>query len=161
MASTSLSGIVFTFQFLCIFIVLMYYCVVYREFLWPISISNGFILQIFWNLLDGELKPKCNKILSVIELWTHCKQGSKTLSEWLTYVYNLVEICDYAYSKDTIIRDVIIFGCNSNKAKEKIVQQGEKISLNRIIEILWREDFCKAGTARNTYYCAEDPLCIL
>ena len=120
----------------------MYYCVVYREFLWPISISNGFSLQIFWNLLDGKLKPKCNEILSVIELWTH-SQGSKTLSEWLTYVYNLVEICDYGYSKDTIIRDVLIFGCNSDKGKEKIVQQGKKISLNRVIEILRREDSAK------------------
>ena len=84
-------------------------------------ISSGFILQNYWNLLEAEFKPKGNKLLSVIELWTRSRQGSKTLNEWLTYVYNLVESCDYGDSNDRIIRDVLIIGCNSDKAKDKIV----------------------------------------
>ena len=59
------------------------------------EISNGYKLETFWNLLDEELKPKGNKLLSVIELWTRNKQGSKSLNEWLTHVHNLEELCDY------------------------------------------------------------------
>ena len=103
-------------------------------------ISSGFILQNYWNLLEAEFKPKGNKLLSVIELWTRSRQGSKTLNEWLTYVYNLVESCDYGDSNDRIIRDVLIIGCNSDKAKDKIVRQGEKVSLQEVIEILQLED---------------------
>ena len=55
-------------------------------------------------------------------------------------MYNLVELCDYGDSKDRIIRDVLIIGCNSDKAKDKIVQQGEKIKLQEVIEILQIED---------------------
>ena len=99
-------------------------------------ISSGFILQNYWKLLEAEFKPKGNKLLSVIELWTRSRQGSKTLNEWLTYVYNLVESCDYGDSNDRIIRDVLIIGCNSDKAKDKIVRQGEKIKLQEVIEIL-------------------------
>ena len=55
-------------------------------------------------------------------------------------MYNLVELCDYGDTKDRIIRDVLIIGCNSDKAKEKIVQQGEKIKLQEVIEILQIED---------------------
>ena len=84
-------------------------------------ILSGYILQNYWDLLEAEFKPKGNKLLSVTELWTHSRQGSKTLSEWLTYVYNLVETCDYGDSHDRIIRDVLIIGCNSDKAKDKIV----------------------------------------
>ena len=73
-------------------------------------------------------------------MWTHSRQGSKTLNEWLTYVYNLVESCDYGDSNDRIIRDVLIIGCNSDKAKDKIVRQGEKIKLQEVIEILQLED---------------------
>ena len=51
-------------------------------------------------------------------------------------MYNLVESCDYGESNDRIIRDVLIIGCNSDKAKDKIVQQGEKIKLQEVIEIL-------------------------
>ena len=85
------------------------------------ALSSGYSLQNYWNLLEAEFKPKGNKLLSVIELWTRSKQGSKTLNEWLTYVYNLVESCDYGDSNERIIRDVLIIGCNSDKAKDKIV----------------------------------------
>ena len=104
------------------------------------DLSSGYILQNYWNLLEAEFKPKVNKLLSVIELWTRSKQGSKTLNEWLTYVYNLVESCDYGDSSERIIRDVLIIGCNSDKAKDKIVRQGEKIKLQDVIEILQLED---------------------
>ena len=103
-------------------------------------ISSGFILKNYWDLLEAEFKPKGNKLLSVIELWSRSKQGSKTLNEWLTYMYNLVELCDYGDSKDRIIRDVLIIGCNSDKAKDKIVRKGEKIKLQEVIEILQIED---------------------
>ena len=104
------------------------------------NLSSGYILQNYWNLLEAEFRPKGNKLLSVIELWTQSKQGSKTLNEWLTYVYNLVESCDYGDSSERIIRDVLIIGCNSDKAKDKIVRQGEKIKLQDVIEILQLED---------------------
>ena len=92
------------------------------------------------NLTSPTLQMEGNKLLSVIELWTRSRQGSKTLNEWLTYVYNLVESCDYGDSNDRIIRDVLIIGCNSDKAKDKIVRQGEKIKLQEVIEILQLED---------------------
>ena len=104
------------------------------------ALSSGYILQNYWNLLEAEFRPKGNKLLSVIELWTQSKQGSKTLNKWLTYVYNLVESCDYGDSSERIIRDVLIIGCNSDKAKDKIVRQGEKIKLQDVIEILQLED---------------------
>ena len=62
------------------------------------------------------------------------------MNEWLTYAYNLVESCDYGDSSERIIRDVLIIGCNSDKAKDKIVRQGEKIKLQDVIEILQLED---------------------
>ena len=44
---------------------------------------------------------------------------------------NLVESCDYGDSSERIIRDVLIIGCNSDKAKDKIVRQGEKNQASR------------------------------
>ena len=55
-------------------------------------------------------------------------------------MYNLVESCDYGNANDRIIKDVLIIGCNSDKAKDKIFQQGEKIKLQEVIEILQIED---------------------
>ena len=102
-------------------------------------LSSGFKLETYWKLLEEEFKPKGNKLISIIELWTRSKQGNKTLNEWLTYVYNLVEACNYGDSSNRIIRDVLIIGCESDRAQDKIIQRGETITLNETIEILQTE----------------------
>ena len=102
---------------------------------------SGYKIQTYWDLLDEEFKPKGNKLLSIIELWTRSKQGDKPLNQWLTQVYNLVNICKYPEdSTDRIIRDVLIVRCNSNHARDKIIRQGEAVSLNQVIEILQTEE---------------------
>ena len=104
-------------------------------------LSSGYKVQTYWDLLDEEFKPKGNKLISIIELWTRSKQGYKPLNQWLTQVYNLVNICKYLEdSTDRIIRDVLIVGCNSNRARDKIIRQGEAITLNQVIEILQAEE---------------------
>ena len=102
-------------------------------------LSSGFKLETYWKLLEEEFKPKGKKLLSIIELWTQSKQGSKTLNDWLTYIHNLVEACNYGDSTDRIIRDVLIIGCESSSAKDKIIRRGETITLNEVIEILQTE----------------------
>ena len=105
------------------------------------TLSSGYKVQTYWDLLDEEFKPKGNKLLSIIELWTRSKQGDKPLNQWLTQVYNLVNICKYPEdSTDRIIRDVLIVGCNSNHARDKIIRQGEAVTLNEVIEILQTEE---------------------
>ena len=105
------------------------------------TLSSGYKVQTYWDLLDEEFKPKGNKLLSIIELWTRSKQGDKPLNQWLTQIYNLVNICKYPEdSTDRIIRDVLIVGCNSNHARDKIIRQGEAITLNEVIEILQTEE---------------------
>ena len=104
-------------------------------------LSSGYKVQTYWDLLDEEFKPKGNKLISIIELWTRSKQGDKPLNQWLTQVYNLVNICKYPEdSTDRIIRDVLIVGCNSNHARDRIIRQGEAVTLNQVIEILQTEE---------------------
>ena len=104
-------------------------------------LSSGYRLQTYWDLLDEEFKPKGNKLLSIIELLTRSKQGDKALNQWLTHVFNLVNISKYPEdSIDRIIRDVLIIGCNSNSARDKIIRQGEAVTLNQVIEILQTEE---------------------
>ena len=93
--------------------------------------SSGFKLQTYWDLLNRELKPKSNNILAIIELWTKCRQGNSPLTEWITKVYNVVGNCDYSELgenvravKDRMIRDALIIGTNSEKARDKIIREG-------------------------------------
>ena len=57
------------------------------------------------------------------------------LSEWITKVYNLVDLCEYEEEfMDRVIRDVLIIGCNSAAARDKIVRKGSKITLDQVID---------------------------
>ena len=103
--------------------------------------SSGYILQTYWDLLEEELKPKGNRLISIQELFSEkSRQGNRTLNNWLTYVYNLVETCNYGNSKDRIIRDLLFVGCNSQHAKDSIVRKGEDIKLQEVLNILQLEE---------------------
>ena len=124
-------------------------------------LSSGYKVQTYWDLLDEEFKPKGNKLLSIIELWTRSKQGDKPLNQWLTQVYNLVNICKYPEdSTDRIIRDVLIVGCNSNHARDKIIRQGEAITLNQVIEILQAEESANSTMQQIQGYEKKPPASI-
>ena len=58
------------------------------------------------------------------------------LNDWLTHMYNLADACNFKDSRDRMIRDLLIVGCNSTSAIDKIVQKGEKITLNEVREFL-------------------------
>ena len=123
--------------------------------------SSGYKVQTYWDLLDEEFKPKGNKLLSIIELWTRSKQGDKPLNQWLTQVYNLVNICKYPEdSTDRIIRDVLIVGCNSNHARDKIIRQGEGVTLNQVIEILQTEESARSTMQQLQGYEKKSPASI-
>ena len=51
-------------------------------------------------------------------------------------MYNLADACDFKDSRDRMIRDLLIVGCNSTSVRDKIVRKGEKITLNEVIEFL-------------------------
>ena len=124
-------------------------------------LSSGYKVQTYWDLLDEEFKPKGNKLLSIIELWTRSKQGDKPLNQWLTQVYNLVNICKYPEDfTDRIIRDVLIVGCNSNHARDKIIQQGEAVTLNQVIEILQTEESARSTMQQLQGYEKKSPASI-
>ena len=76
----------------------------------------------------------------LIELWNKSKQGSASLNEWITHVYNMVDQCKYANDRDNImdriIRDVLIVRCSSSHAKDKIIRKGSTVSLKEVLEIL-------------------------
>ena len=108
----------------------------------PSGLLNGYIMQTYWDLLEEELKPKGNKLIAILELLSDkSKQGSKSLNDWLSYVYNLVEMCiPKCDSKNRIFRDILIKGCASDKARESIIRKGDKIKLAEVVEILQTED---------------------
>ena len=64
-------------------------------------------IDTYWTLLEDEFNQKANKIISIIKLWNKSKQGSASLNEWITCVYNMVDQCKYADDRDNITDRII------------------------------------------------------
>ena len=63
------------------------------------------------------------------------------MNEWITKVYNMVELCEYpAEARDKIIRDVLFINSRSISAKDRIIYKEPEGSLNDVIQILQMED---------------------
>ena len=105
----------------------------------------GHKLQTYYDLLEIECKPKANKMIPVMQLWSpKSQQHNLPLNEWITKVHNMVDLCAYSdEAKDSIVRDILISGSNSDKAKDKIIHEPHEPNLDRIIEILQIEDSTK------------------
>ena len=105
----------------------------------------GHKLQTYYDLLEIGCKPKANTMIAVMQLWSpKCQQHNLLLNEWITKVHNMVDLCTYPDEvKDRIVHDILISGCNSDKAKDKIIHEPDKPNLDRITEILQIEDSTK------------------
>ena len=84
-------------------------------------------------------------MIAVMQLWLpKSQQHNLPLNEWITKVHKMVELCGYPdLAKDRIVRDILISGCNGEKAKDKIIRESDEPNLDRIIEILQVENSTK------------------
>ena len=98
---------------------------------------SGHKLTTYWTLLDQEFKPKTNKFISIVELFSK-KQGTTPLNEWITKIYNLVELCEYTpgNEKNRILQDILFLNCESTRAKDKIIRHEPEAQLNDVFQIL-------------------------
>ena len=105
------------------------------------ALSSAYRLDTWWELLEEEFKSKGKRIISIIEWYSpRARQESRNLNDWLTYMYNLADACNFKDTRDKMIRDLLIVGCNSTSARGQIFQKGEKITLNEVIEYLQIEN---------------------
>ena len=72
-------------------------------------------------------------MIAVMQLWSpKSQQHNLPLNEWITKVHNMVELCGYPdIAKDRIVRDILISGCNSKKAKDKMIRESDEPNLGQ------------------------------
>ena len=104
--------------------------------------DTGNKLQTYYDLLEEEFMPTVNKMLCVMRPWSkESHQNQIPLNDWTTKVYNLVEVCKCRVdSKEKIIRNVLVLGCDSAKDKDKFLREVGDPDLARITDILKIEE---------------------
>ena len=90
--------------------------------------AAGNLPATYINKLREHFQPKQNKLMAIREVWTDFQQGNEELNTWITRVSNTVQLADYTNLpgdmtiKDRIVRDILLNGCSSQKAKTRIMK---------------------------------------
>lgn len=88
----------------------------------------------------AHVQPKLNPIFARFK-FNNENQGASTVEQFVTRLRVLAEDCNYGNSKDEMIRDRIVFGTSSQKVREKLIAEGEKLTLEKAIQIAQSHEY--------------------
>ena len=85
-------------------------------------------LEPVWAVLEGYVRPRSNKILAIFQL--RClRQGDMSLEEFLTRARTLIDEGGYeGDAKEEELRNVLVFGMNSDKARRDAIAFGNDLT---------------------------------
>ena len=105
----------------------------------------GNLPATYINKLRDFFRPKQNTLMAIKEVWTNFQQGNEELNSWIARISNAIQLAKYhelpddVNIKDRLVRDILLNGCNSQKAKSRIMKEGPDILLPAVINILQEE----------------------
>ena len=118
----------------------------------------GNLPETYFGKLHAFFKPKQNTMMAIREVWTNFQQGSEELNSWIARISNAIQLCEYhnlpddVNIKDRLVRDILLSGCNSQKAKTRIMKEGAGILLPAVINILQEERQASQFEPKTVHY---------
>ena len=67
-------------------------------------------------------------------------QAAGTIQQFITKLRTLVKDCEYI-NPDEMIRDRIVFGTSSERVREKLINEGDKLTLDKAIQIAQTHEY--------------------
>ncbi len=90
-------------------------------------------LDTIYQAVKHHLQPKVNHIFSRYKFNNEI-QNEQSFEQFLTKLRLLAVDCNFT-DKDEMIRDRLVFGVKSQKIREKLINEGDKLTLDRAIQI--------------------------
>ena len=124
----------------------------------------GNLPATYFEKLDAFFKPKQNTMMAIKEVWTNFQQGNEELNSWIARIHlsNAIQLANYhdlpedVNIKDRLVKDILLAGCNSQKAKSKIMKEGAGVLLPAVINILQEEKQATQYEAKYVHYVKYD-----
>ena len=98
-----------------------------------ISEDDGKKLKTYYDRFQGYVQPKLNPVFTRYK-FNNVVQKSDTTEQFVTSLILHVKDCNYT-DPDEMVRDRVVFGTSSSKVREKLINEGEKLTLGKAIQI--------------------------
>ena len=106
-----------------------------------ISADDAKKLETFYKRFKNHVQPKLNPIFARYR-FNNEVQGSDSIDAFVTRLKNKAQDCSFK-ENDNMIRDRIVFGCSSEKCREKLINEGDKLTMDKAIQIVQNYEYCQ------------------
>ena len=79
-------------------------------------------------------RPRKNSVFERYRFWRRDQKEGETIDQWLLELRAQAAMCEFAGQEDLMIRDKLVFGVRDERAKERLLREGE-VTLQRAIQI--------------------------
>ena len=98
-------------------------------------------LDTYYTRFNNNVQPKLNPIF-VRCLFNNEKQSAECIDSFVTRLKTKALDCNFA-ERDNMIRDRIVSGCTSEKWCKKLINEGEKLTMDKAIQIVQNFEYCQ------------------
>ena len=100
-------------------------------------------LTTYFERFEAHVEPKTNPVFCRYKFHNRVHSQVETVEQFVTDLKLLARDCAFK-EQDKIIRDRIVFGTNSHKIREKLINQGKDLTLDKAVEIARKYELSRA-----------------
>lgn len=109
-----------------------------------ISEADAKKLDTFYSRFKTHVQPKLNPIFARYRFNNEI-QGTDSIDAFVTRLRIRARDCNFrdVEMSNEMIRDRIVFGCTSPKVREKLINEGEKLTMDKAIQVVQNYEYCQ------------------
>lgn len=108
---------------------------------WELTGDDRKKLKPHLDKFQQHVQPKLNPIFARYK-FSNELQGTQSIEQYVTKLRLIVKDCNYTNANE-MIRDRIVFGTNSVKVREKLIQEGQTLTLEKAISIAQSHEYSR------------------
>ena len=101
---------------------------------WTIEEEEKGKLSVLYTKFEEYVTPKSNPVFARFPFHNKVQENGEHVEQFVTALQIRAKDCAFK-DPDEMIRDTIVFGTNSQKVREKLINEGAKLTLAKAIEI--------------------------
>ncbi len=110
---------------------------------WTLSADEAKILKSYYDRFTAYVEPKANVIFARYKLHEKVQGEREPFEQFVTDLRLIIKDCIYANS-DEMIRDRIVFGIHSPKVREKLLNVGSELMVEKAIDVARSHELAQA-----------------
>jgi hypothetical protein len=111
---------------------------------WQLSDEENKSLEAHYKRFQTYVQPKLNSVFARFRFYNEV-QGADSIDKFITRLRLRAQDCKFKDNgiQDEMIRDRLVIGTNNTRIREKLINEGDKLTLDKAIQIAQSFEYCQ------------------